>query len=143
MRSATGRCCSLLEDELLIAPDDTCNELPPDILEATERDKHYTQIVEAFKQNYIAKSKKNHVYKAVFFYAVIAILAFIVLGFAMLCVGLLVAQSHWEVVLPVMGGGVTTVVVALLKLPQIVAKHLFPRGEDKIIVELIHTLKSD
>jgi len=123
--------------------DEPCDELPVKNSNEIVRDKHYTEIVAAFKINYIEKSRRNRRYKAIFFYAVITILGFIVLGFAALCVGLLLHADRWEVILPVMGGGVATVIVALLKLPQIVAKHLFPRGEDNIIVELINTLKNE
>ena len=109
--------------------------------EKEKQDEHYTGIVEAFKTNYINKRDDNRDYKYIFFWVTIGTLVVIVASFVALCIGLLLHAERWTIVLPVMGGGAATVIVALLKLPQIIAKHLFPLNEDAAMVKLIKALK--
>ena len=114
--------------------------LPP-----TERDKQnaqFTEIVQAFKTYYQKKSADNHFFKRIFFWAVIALLLLIAAGFAWVCYEL--TRNHggdWKTALPVAAGSAVALVTALLKLPEIIATHLFPVGEDKVIVELVTALK--
>ncbi|MCL2531381.1 MAG: hypothetical protein FWE40_04420 [Oscillospiraceae bacterium] len=121
----------------------------------------YNNIVVAFKENYIEKSRGNHYYKKVFFWTVTSILFAIVGGFVLLCLVLLLTQARWELTLPFMdgytvvidaennigailsvaGGGAATVIVALLKLPKIIAEHLFPLNEDRDMADIIRATK--
>lgn len=136
---------NMQEQEAPLPSSFECADFPsvdaPKRSETDKQSEHYTEIVEAFKKNYIDKRDANRRYKCVFFWVTIGILMVVVGGFAALCVGLLLHADRWMVVLPVMAGGAATVIVALLKLPKIIAEHLFPLNEDQAMVDLIKALK--
>jgi len=126
-------------------PNTPCDEhiLPlgiPELTESDKQDKHITDILEAFKNYYEIKSEDNHQYKKIFFFVVMIILGLITLGF-LLAGAALLFTAQWQVAASVMGGGAVTLVIALLKLPEIIATHLFPLEEDKVIVDLVKALK--
>ena len=109
--------------------------------ESDKQDAEFTEIVRAFKTYYQIKSTENHRYKKIFFWMVVAILFIITVGFALACVSLARNMAGWQISVPVMGSGAVTIVVALIKLPEIIATHLFPEAEDQMIVELVKVLK--
>ena len=132
-----------------VVPPVACEDFPiktdPDADDRVALDKQrqvaYTDIVNAFKTYYVKKSEANHCYKKIFFYVIIGVLALIVLIFGAVSILLLLQSQRWESVAVVMSGGTVTIVTALLKLPKIIAEHLFPKGEDQVIVDLVKALK--
>ena len=109
--------------------------------ESDKQDEQITEILKAFKNYYKVKSNANHCYKKIFFYIIITVLALITLIFGAVSISLLFRPQRWEYVAVVMGGGVATIVTAILKLPKIIAEHLFPQKEDQVIVNLVEALK--
>ena len=108
--------------------------------ERDKQDAQFTQIVEAFKSYYQKKSADNHTYKKIFFYLTMLILLVIAAGFVAVCV-CLVWAAKWQIAVPIAGAGAAAIVTALLKLPEIIATHLFPLKEDQVIVDLVKALK--
>ena len=115
----------------------------------SERDKQnavFTEIVQAFKTYYQKKSRDNHFYKRIFFWVVMALLLLIAGGFVFGSVALVRHTEKWEIIIPIAGGGAAALITALLKLPEIIATHLFPKShieEDQVIIELIKVLKDE
>ena len=128
-----------------ISPDvNECSNAKDDIdpsLQKRLQEKEYTEILILFKNNYQQKTKDNHCYKSILFSSIMATLGLILISFVALCIVLLFHPELWRVVVPIIGGSGATMVVALLKLPEIIAKHLFPLDEDKHMVELIKAIK--
>ena len=111
---------------------------------ATETDKQneqFTQIVAAYKEYYKKKSGGNLTYKRVFFYAILSMLGLIILAFAAAVLILAARGAAWLDALPLLGGGTAALLTSLIVLPQIIATHLFPLEEDKVIVDLIAVLR--
>lgn len=111
--------------------------------EQDKQEEHYTAILEAFGAFYKKKSRRNHVFKAIFFFAILALLVVLTAGFATACVLLALKGQDWTITVPVAAAGAATVLSALVTLPQIIATHLFPTDEDRVIVDLIKVLKAD
>lgn len=134
----------LFEDlEEIAPPSDKCDEIPldvPGLTEAEKQNKQFTEILDAAKQYYLTKNRHNPVLKIVFFCAAVFVLVVITVSFVV-AFFMMIRLDNWQVALPVMGGGAITIVTALLKLPEIIAKYLFPLNEDKTILELISKLK--
>lgn|GEM_PF-6408867 len=132
-------------------------------IEKNKQTAQYTEIISEFKENYKHRSKKNRKYKHIFFWTIIGVLVAIVGSFVLLCFMLLLTQTRWEFALPTAGGdmfpvvievesnietilaiagtGAATVIVALLKLPKIIAEHLFPLNEDRDMADIIRATK--
>ena len=110
----------------------------------TEMDKQneqFTQIVTTYREYYQKKSSSNLTYKKIFFYAILAMLGTIVLAFVATGIVLTLRGAAWQDTLPILGGGLVTLLTSLIILPQIIATHLFPVGEDQTLIDLIAALR--
>ena len=107
-----------------------------------KQEEQYTSILESFGKFYKKKSERNHFFKAVFFFVILLLLLLLVAGFAAACILLAVKKDQdWTVTVPVAAGGTAALLSALIVLPQIIATHLFPTDEDRVIVDLIAVLR--
>ena len=109
--------------------------------EADKQNEQFTQIVTAYREYYQKKSSSNLTYKKIFFFAILAMLGVIVLAFVAAGIFLALRGAAWQDTLPILGGGVATLLTSLIILPQIIATHLFPVGEDQTLIDLIAVLR--
>ncbi|MCL2446856.1 MAG: hypothetical protein FWD06_08850 [Oscillospiraceae bacterium] len=125
-------------------PDQTgCADLPLQPLQ-TEEDKQgklMTEALEHATNYYKKKNEENPKYKKSFIRMAKFILLAMTCSFIVALFFSLFLEVDTQVVLAVMGGGAATTIIALFKIPEIIAKYLFPLEEDKTILELIKTLK--
>jgi len=110
--------------------------------ESDRQNEQFTQIVAAYKEYYRKKSNSNLTYKKIFFFAILSMLALIILGFVAAGIILAARGAAWKDALPLLGGGTAALLTSLIVLPQIIATHLFPLQEDQVIVDLIAVLRS-
>ena len=116
-----------------------------EMLSAKElQEEQYTHILESFGDYYEKKSERNHFFKAVFFFVILVLLVLVIAGFAVTCILLVLKKNpnpDWTLTVPVAASGTATLLGALIVLPEVIAKHLFPTDEDRVIVDLISVLK--
>ena len=109
--------------------------------ETDKQNEQFTQIVAAYREYYQKKSSSNLTYKKIFFFAILAMLGIIVLAFTATGIVLTLRGAAWQDTLPILGGGLATLLTSLIILPQIIATHLFPVGEDQTLIDLIAALR--
>jgi hypothetical protein len=110
--------------------------------ETDKQNEQFTQIVETYREYYKKKSNGNLTYKKIFFFTILAASVLVIFGFAALCVALAARGTPLKDALPLLGGGTAALLTSFIVLPQIVATHLFPVGEDQILIDLIAALRS-
>jgi len=136
-----------LDKELLIdnPPNQSgCADLPLQPLLQTEEDKQGKLMTEALEHAinyYKKKNEENPKYKKSFIRMAKFILLATTCSFIAALFLSLFLDVNTHVVWAVMSGGAATTIIALFKIPEIIAKYLFPLEEDKTILELIKTLK--
>ena len=111
----------------------------------TETDRQnelFTQILAAYKEYFKTKSSGNLTYKKIFFYVILSILGVIILAFVVTGILLAFRGAAWKETMPLLASGVATLLTSLIILPKIIATHLFPVGEDQILIDLIAALRA-
>ena len=102
------------------------------------RDIAYTDLADNFVYNYRQTHEQKRFLKNIFFWFIMPLYAIIILGsmFAVIA-SLFIAGSQIEVVL----GAVASIITSVIAIPTIIAKYLFPIGEDKNMTKMVHKMQ--
>lgn len=107
-------------------------------LELKAREKVYTKLTEDFERNYYFTHKQKRSLKTAFFWMIMPLYAIIILGsmFAIIA-SLFIEGNQVEIVL----GAVASIIASVIAIPTIIAKYLFPTGEDKDMTAMINKMQ--
>lgn len=107
--------------------------------ELKAREKAYTKLTEDFELNYKETHRQKRRLKEVFFWFIMPLYAIIILGsmFAIIY-SLFLNGSQIEIVL----GAVASIIASVIAIPTIIAKYLFPTGEDKDMTSMINKMQN-
>lgn len=108
-------------------------------VELKAREKAYTKLTEDFELNYKETHKQKRRLKNVFFWFIMPLYAIIILGsmFAIIY-SLFLNGSQIEIVL----SAVASIITSVIAIPTIIAKYLFPTGEDKDMTSMINKMQN-
>lgn len=106
-------------------------------IELKAREKAYTNLTEDFEYNYKETHRQKRILKTVFFWFIMPLYAIIILGsmFAIIY-SLFLKSSQIEIVL----SAVASIITSVIAIPTIIAKYLFPTGEDKDMTSMINKM---
>lgn len=107
------------------------------------RDELYTGLLRQYISAFNQKAMANAKYKAKFFY--ITMIAFCVLvGIPLIAILLaVIIGNHNASIIVALVSGAISILSAIIVLPTIIAKHLFPPDEDKNMIDLVKSMQDN
>lgn len=108
-------------------------------LDLKTRERAYTHLTEDFELNYKETHKQKRKLKSIFFWFIMPLYAIIILGsmFAIIF-SLFINGSQIEIVL----GSVASIIASVIAIPTIIAKYLFPTGEDNDMTQMVNKMQN-
>lgn len=110
--------------------------------EFTKRDKLYTMLLVQYISSNKRKATWNTVYKCIFFCVTVFILLALIV--APIIITIIIVQKdkpNLVVDLAALASSLIGVISAIIVLPEIIAKHLFPTNEDEQMIELVKNMQ--
>ncbi|MBQ8749269.1 MAG: hypothetical protein IJZ29_02215 [Clostridia bacterium] len=108
-------------------------------IELKTREKVYTHLTEDFEFNYKETHRQKRRLKETFFWFIMPLYAIIILGSMFAIIYSLFLDGYQiEIVL----GAVASIIVSVIAIPTIIAKYLFPTGEDKDMTTMVNKMQS-
>lgn len=102
------------------------------------REKSYTKLTEDFENNYNETHRQKRRLKGVFFWFIMPLYAIIILGsIAAIILSVVLPGNHIDIVL----GSVASIITSIIAIPTIIAKYLFPTGEDQDMTTMINKMQ--
>lgn len=107
------------------------------------RDELYTKLLHHYIETSEQKTRRNRKYKLSFFIIVMTVFCVLILSpiFAMFVV--IFKNTTNTVAIVSMASGAISIVSAIIVLPKIIAKHLFPADEDKNMIDLVKNMQDN
>lgn len=109
----------------------------------TQRDQLYTALLNAYVKDYDVRHKSNRGYKKIFFWFVILIFACTITGSVITLITLAARGMENPSVIAVALSAFGTILSALIIIPKIIAKYLFPANEDDKVTEMVKTMQEN
>jgi lipopolysaccharide export LptBFGC system permease protein LptF len=110
--------------------------------EYNKRDKMYTELLRHYIDTTKLKSKLNESYKRNFYRLVMAIFVGLAISFVALSIAAFFAKDKATGV-GLATANVAGLISAIIVLPRIIAKHLFPENEDEHMVRLVEKMQNN
>lgn len=114
------------------------DELNDDEYYLKARNKFYTNLTKSYETNYIETHKQKRKLKLWFFIVVMSLYSIIILGsmFAILY-SLISQKGNIEIII----GSVISLISTIATIPIIIARYLFPLGEDKQMGKMVNKMQ--
>ena len=134
LQTANKDAVEMTKDPVTINEDSTYFES-----EIKAREMSYTALTDDFEKNYRKTHDQKRKLKNCFFWIVMPLFALVVLGtlFALI-MSLFLSGSQIEVVV----GSVLSLIAAIIAIPKIIAKYLFPPTEDNDMSTMINKMQN-
>ncbi len=106
-----------------------------------DRDRTYTELIEAYKDFYEEKSKANIELRKRFFDCSFALLFILVIGMIAVSVVLCIMVENVIAVGAGIVASISASVTSMLLLPRIIGDYLFPKNEDAALTNLMYQMR--
>lgn len=111
--------------------------------EYKKRDGLYTQLLKEYIDVYTGKEEDKKKYKKAFFIIVMIIFIIIIIGcVASICYISIEGAYDLESV-GIVFSNVAGIISAIIVIPQIIAKHLFPTNEEKFMIDMVTSMQNN
>ncbi len=112
-----------------------------DIEQLDSRNEKYTHLLEEFISDYQARKETNRKFKSRFFYVFIGAFVLIVLATILYIIITIVNMRYINIaVVSGLVAACSTLITAIIAIPQIIAKYLFSIEEDKFMADIIRSM---
>ena len=105
------------------------------------RDRLYSDLLEQYIEISRSKARWNEIYKLFYFF--IAMGAFLALTISPIIVFQNISQKECTSIADIATviGSITGIISAIIVIPEIIAKHLFPTNEDEHMIEMVKNMQ--
>ena len=124
------------------------NEIPSLTTETIKHSENYTKLIETYVDSVNRNSIVKIVLKIIFFVITMLILLGIVIAFCVISINISKAIKRHNITLTTITGiisvmipAISSLIVALLKIPEIIAEYLFNTEEDYFMNEIIRNIQ--
>ena len=112
-------------------------------IEYGRRDNLYTALLQSYINIYSSKEKHKKVFKVIFF-SVIMVIFFLVIAGCVFCLCVITLNKSYDaagvaLAITSIGG----IVSAIIVIPQIIAKHLFPANEETFMLDMVKSMQNN
>lgn len=108
-----------------------------------KRDYLYSSLLGVYIDSYKDKAEKNKFYKNIFFWITMVSFCVIVLGSLAALIWVALKKGGGISDIAVVAGSAGSIISAIIVLPKIIAKHLFPMDEDKNMLDMVQKMQAN